>query len=73
MIKECPFCGGEAELHANYNWKLKLWFVYVQCEVCGSRGKSFTNIRYLEPDDDGFWETKKAVCAVEAWNRRKGS
>ena len=69
-LKPCPFCGSDATVHANHNFKDDIWFVYVQCEMCGARGKTRANRNYFNPDDDGFWESNSVYSVVRAWNKR---
>lgn len=54
MLKECPFCGGEAKL--DYHKFRNLEPTYgVSCTKCGARGYQ-------------FYHTEAE--AVKAWNRR---
>ena len=54
-LRECPFCGGEAEL---VNYGLTGKFEVVQCVDCGARTRVF------DPD------IKRGESVIEAWNRR---
>ena len=54
-LRECPFCGGKAEL-VNYGLTGKL--EVVQCSDCGARTRAF------DP------EIKRGESVIDAWNRR---
>lgn len=57
-LKPCPFCGGEAEINANYSEEK----VFVFCKKCKSKGAVVLScIDYSARDK-----------AVEMWNRRMG-
>ena len=66
-IKNCPHCNGEGILSANYSYKIRAWFVFVKCEICGSQGKITKSKE--NPEEIGW---KNAACdgAVKAWNMR---
>ena len=66
-IKDCPHCGGDGILSANYSPKLKLWFVTVKCQFCGATGKYYTQSESPKKTD---WETDACYDAVSAWNKR---
>ena len=55
-LKNCPFCGGDAE--KRYLMRKKLFasthYVYVRCKVCGAT----SSVHFTIED------------AIEAWNRR---
>ena len=61
-LRECPFCGGEAEL----TWK--------PCDLPGFDGKSWSASCRGDVDADCFASTyaqfKKREYAIEAWNKR---
>lgn len=64
-LRECPFCGNEAELWSNQG--RNGYFVYCECTLCGSRAKTF----FVGPCLPAEWgETIAAKRACEAWNRR---
>lgn len=67
QLKSCPFCGGKGNLATSYSRKLEIHFVWVQCDFCGSRGKT-----YASPKDPGEydWKTDGCIKAIEAWNKR---
>lgn len=67
-MKSCPFCGGHACLYANYSYKARSYFVFVKCEICGARGKTF--ISKEDPAEVG-WNNEACNDAVEAWTMRK--
>lgn len=65
--KTCPHCGGSARLNAGYNYKKKIFFVYVKCDICGAQGKIYGD----EEDPEYYdWETPACQSAVSAWNMR---
>lgn len=66
-IKRCPHCGGTASLDGNFNIRLRRFYIYVKCDVCGSQGKVF---RTLKDPDESAWEDEVCTMAVEAWNMR---
>ena len=69
-MKRCPFCGGQdPDLHANYSFENSVWFTYVKCTFCGSRGRTYTT--KTNPEKDG-WDEGNLACrdAVAAWNTR---
>ena len=56
-LRECPFCGGEAEIIPFDRKALGVWkfhFFYVQCRLCSNGTHVFTY----------------EIDAIEAWNRR---
>ena len=61
-LKKCPFCGGEAHLIQNYNDRLGIYFIYVECGVCKSRGKTSSAAV--------FNENESCLRSVDAWNKR---
>ena len=66
-LKPCPFCGGEANMYANYNRTCHCWFVFCQCTVCGGTGKTkSTKIDPVLSD----WNDLACKEAVSSWNRR---
>lgn len=67
IIKKCPFCGGLAYLHQNYSYKTRYYFVYVKCEICGGRGKTYRSEE--EPAEEG-WNNEACLDAINAWNMR---
>lgn len=70
-IKSCPFCGNDAAmLYRNYSHKTRTYFVWMECEVCGAKSKTFAS----EDDPvDNNWETNGCYRAIAAWNRRAGT
>ena len=40
-VKKCPFCGEDQDIHmrANYSKKMRVWLVFIKCEVCGGQTK----------------------------------
>lgn len=66
-FKPCPFCGGdESNLFCQHS-NGYLYF-FVECGVCGVRGKSYRG--HGDKEDEDFWDQTAAVRASEAWNRR---
>ena len=68
-IKPCPFCGGEGSLSYNsktYN-HYERYFVRIECEMCGSQGKTIVS---SENPEENCWETNDCHIAIRAWNRR---
>ena len=65
--KRCPFCGGEAMLEAHTGKYGD--FAYIQCVMCGSRGKSISGAKYANTDDEIQEMFDKALAA---WNTRVG-
>lgn len=63
----CPFCGGDAELKANYSYKIRCYFVFVKCEICGAQGKVFKSSN--DPQEDN-WQSDPCESAITAWNMR---
>lgn len=58
-IRPCPFCGGKANIKANYS--SGYYYVRVQCVVCDAQGRSYRAEKY---------SIKDAELAVTAWNLR---
>ena len=56
-------------MYSNYCAMEMIYNVFVQCEVCGATGKSFTCPDNPEEED---WETAECDSAISAWNLRKG-
>lgn len=67
-IKDCPFCGGEASIWQNYNYKAEVFFVMCKCDVCGSQGKTFNSGDEVPVEVD--WDNDACRRAIKAWNRR---
>lgn len=63
-LRNCPFCGGEAEekhmkrkkLFARFTFPPTTYFVYIRCKLCGAT----TTVMWTREN------------AIEAWNRRTG-
>lgn len=61
-LKQCPFCGGDAEkryikrkkLFVSMRFPYNTHYVYVKCKVCGATSRVYVTIEN----------------AIEAWNRR---
>lgn len=67
IIKVCPHCGGESLLNANYSYKIRCYFVFVKCEICGAQGKVFKSSN--DPQEDN-WQSDPCESAITAWNMR---
>lgn len=67
-IKRCPFCGRKANLIQNYNKNLNAYFVYVECEVCGAKGKASSS--KIDVRSDNLEENKACNRALASWNNR---
>lgn len=67
-LKQCPFCGGGAEI-SYYGNMVQDGIVgfYVECAECSSAGEPF-DIEGQEP----YTEANAKRLASMAWNRRKG-
>lgn len=73
-IKNCPFCGGEANLFCEFKiedpndeYSPNGYFVKCECETCGARGKEFIS---LENPADVKWDNMACRDAIKAWNMR---
>jgi len=66
-IKNCPHCGGESFLQANFSYKARSNFVMCKCEMCGSQGKIFNSKE--NPESTG-WNNSACNSAIKAWNMR---
>lgn len=66
-IKNCPFCGAEAELWQNYSNKFNCYFVYCKCSMCGSQTRTVSSKE--EPAQIG-WNNSACESVVKAWNTR---
>lgn len=66
-IKNCPFCGAEANIWQNYSCKTGYYFVYCKCSMCGAQGKTFPS--ECEPAEIG-WSNSACDSAIKAWNTR---
>lgn len=68
-ISTCPHCGGEAYLAANYSYKIRKYFVFCKCDICGAQGKSYTSEE--DPAAEN-WDNQPCRDAIKAWNMRTG-
>lgn len=69
-LKECPFCGmNDAAMYRNYNACYRNYFVWVECDCCGGRGKAVTDCG--DPAEHE-WNTAACQKAAKVWNRRPG-
>lgn len=74
-IKNCPFCGGEANLFSEFKvngnnddeYAPNGYSVKCECEKCGAKGKEFIS---LENPADVKWENMACTDAIKAWNMR---
>ena len=67
-IKRCPFCGRSANLMQRYSPNFNAYFLYVECSVCGARGKSSSSKEKVL--NNNWQENKYCIRAVESWNNR---
>lgn len=68
-VRECPFCGGEANITSNYSAKHKCFYTYVRCKACLSTGKPFMS---EENPKSKAYNLPICESACKAWNDRKG-
>lgn len=63
----CPFCGGMADVRANWWEKGRRYLIYVQCQRCNAQTKTFQ-----EHDNPARydWDTPAVDMATDAWNTR---
>lgn len=61
-IRNCPFCGGEADVRENYNTKQEKYYFFCRCEGCGAIGKKFISRT--------TWDDHCMDLAIAAWNSR---
>lgn len=67
-IKPCPHCGGSACLVANYSYKIRSYFVFVKCDICGATGKTYRSENNPAIDE---WNSIPCIDALNAWNMRR--
>lgn len=67
FIKRCPHCNGEAWLRSNYSYKVRGYFVFVQCTACSAQGKVVIDRNDPAEND---WNDPSCDAAVSAWNLR---
>ena len=65
-LRECPFCGGSAEVRESevtvYNTYIKS-FIFCRCTVCGARGKTTCT---------NFHDYDECIkISSDAWNSRR--
>lgn len=67
-LKRCPFCGNDAsDLCSNYSHRMRTYFVWVECGICGARSKAVTSSDDLF--DTGF-DNRACQKVISAWNAR---
>ncbi|MDE5754586.1 MAG: Lar family restriction alleviation protein [Oscillospiraceae bacterium] len=74
-LKNCPFCGGEANLFSKFKvngdaldeYASNGYSVRCECKVCGAEGKEFIS---LENPANVEWNNMACKDAVRAWNMR---
>lgn len=64
-LKQCPFCGGEAEVKKNKT-HIDGYYCFVRCVMCHSSGKAFYVKHSMKEEKQNEQENK----AVNAWNQR---
>lgn len=67
VIKPCPHCGGIACINANYSYKVRKYFVFVKCDICGAQAKIYTCDNHPSEED---WDNVACRDALNAWNMR---
>ena len=65
--RPCPHCGGPVDIHQNYSYKNKCYFVYVRCCVCGAQSRTFG---CKDDASEHDWNNKACRDAIKAWNLR---
>ncbi len=66
-IKPCPFCGGEIIRINAYGFG----YYSVECLGCGVETARYKSVsKYLEGNLSFEEKARKAIEAIEAWNRR---
>ena len=68
-IKDCPFCGGPAEMVSNVSGSGKC-FTYIRCRLCRGQARAFIT---REKPDLGNWTIFPCYDAILSWNLRTGS
>lgn len=75
-IKNCPFCGGEADLFKEFKvdkndfdnqFAMNGYAMACECKICGARGKEFIS---LEDPEEANWDNMACRDAIRAWNTR---
>lgn len=66
-IKPCPHCGGSARLTANYSYKIRAFFVFCKCDICGAQAKIYS---CKEDPAAAEWNNDTCADAIAAWNMR---
>ena len=72
-LKDCPFCGGTAQLHEHYTNEF-----FVECRSCGVMTKEYAKCDFCEKmkcdtHDCSESSSKARKRAIEDWNRRAES
>ena len=68
-LKACPFCGQDAAvLCSNYSRRVRKYFSWAECGVCGGRSKSATSDD--DPASDDAWDNDACRKVAIAWNMR---
>lgn len=68
-LKECPFCGGEAEMCSDSDTNGKSW--YIRCKNCFSRSSEYYESLKVLMENEEFFAIQKAwKNAIKAWNKR---
>lgn len=66
-MKKCPHCGCNAFLNATYSYRLKCYFVFAKCDICGAQTRAFRDDN--DPNNSN-WQSSACNSAVDAWNMR---
>lgn len=67
IIRPCPFCNGDAGLCSTYSGRIRKYFIFVKCEMCGAQGKAFSDV---DDPDLCNWDNDNCNRAINAWNLR---
>lgn len=69
-LKACPFCGTDnAYLNSKYSYKVKKYFVWAECDICGARSKATTDDEAPSAAD---WTDTACIKVAASWNTRAG-
>lgn len=69
-IKNCPFCGGPAEIASSFAVTSEKYYTFVRCRLCRGQTRAFMA---KEKPDLGNLVSWPCYDAILAWNLRSGS
>ena len=73
-LKECPMCGGRAELFRYIGAEADTWTIEarfcVRCRNCGLETRDYRHTVRLDMDGDVWVSNDGAGMAIADWNRR---